>query len=310
MKGRHILLALLCAALWGGSFSVINWGLHDLPPLAFAGLRFAMVAALVLVIPRPKVPFHMIMLYGFTWGAMQFGGLFIALNAGLPTGLSSLLAQTQVFFTVVFVGLLKWETLRVHHYFGLLLACCGLAFVSMGHEYSVPPLAILSSLLGATGWAIGNLVVRSIHVSGAQADTPGFIIWASLVPTIVLGGLSMLSEDPEQLKSLEIAEVSRIIAAVTYQSIAALLLGSMAWNHLLRHYKASIVAPFSLLVPVVGLTIGISFMHESLTPLQTLGRLSLTAALGVNLRCAPLTDRANRQCDRNEVHRSKSTPAF
>lgn len=293
MEGRHILLALLCAVLWGGSFSVINWGLRDIPPLAFASLRFAMVAALVLVIPRPQVPIHMILLYGLTWGVMQFGGLFIALSAGLPSGLGSVLSQTQVFFTVIFIGLLKWETLKAQHYFGLLLACCGLGFISTGQENSVPPVALLSSLIGAAGWAVGNLVVRFFHASGVHADTAGFIVWASLAPAVVLGILSILTEDLEQVKSMQGLGAARVAVAVIYQAIAALLLGTMAWNHLLRHYKASTVAPFSLLVPVVGISIGVGFMNESITLSQMLGCLALLAALAVNFWFASRTYRTN-----------------
>ena len=96
------MLALVCVLVWGGSFSVIRWGLQDLPPLAFASLRFGLVALLIPFVPRPTINWSTIFLYGTGWGAVQFSGLFLAIHHGLPTSLSSVLAQSQVFFTLLF----------------------------------------------------------------------------------------------------------------------------------------------------------------------------------------------------------------
>jgi O-acetylserine/cysteine efflux transporter len=282
MRISHLLLALLCVLVWGGSFAVIQWGLHDLPPLAFASLRFATVAVLALLLPRPAVPIRLLLMYGFTWGAVQFGALFLAIYAGMPTGLSSVLAQSQVLFTLLLATLFGFERLRLQHLLGMALACGGLTCIVTDSAYPVPILALLCSLIGALGWAAGNLVVRHLQMSGHRPDSTAFIAWASILPTLCLALASLLWE-PHQTLTFEQGQWLPALLAILYQGIVALLLGTLAWNRLLRHYPASRVAPFSLLVPVVGLSIGVGMLGESLSLLQFSGCLLLLGAVLVNL---------------------------
>jgi drug/metabolite transporter (DMT)-like permease len=69
----HLVLALFVAAVWGTNFVVISVGLDDLPPLLFAGLRFLLVAAFAVVVPRPRIGWGSLAAYGLLIGAGQFG---------------------------------------------------------------------------------------------------------------------------------------------------------------------------------------------------------------------------------------------
>lgn len=283
MQPRHLALALACAGLWGASFAVIRWGLGDLPPLAFASLRFVLVAMLALFLPRPALPWRALLAYGLSWGAIQFAGLFIALHAGMPSGIGSVLAQAQAFLTVLLVVAIGWERLRSRHLAVFALAAAGLAGIAFDRQQPVPALALAWSLAGAAGWAGGNVIVRKLQLDGYRADSAAFVAWASIVPAGVLGVLSLWLEDLGQLAGLDAGRLLRAMAAVDYQGLLALLLGTMAWNRLLRHYPASAVAPFSLLVPVLGLALGALVLHEQLSTAQLAGCLLLLAALAINL---------------------------
>jgi len=48
MKAIHIAAVLLVPLLWGLQYVVIKAGLAVLPPLFFAGLRFAVIAAILI----------------------------------------------------------------------------------------------------------------------------------------------------------------------------------------------------------------------------------------------------------------------
>ncbi len=50
---RDMMLAAGVAAAWGFNFLVIGWGMHGIPPLLFVAIRFAVVAAFIVVVPRP-----------------------------------------------------------------------------------------------------------------------------------------------------------------------------------------------------------------------------------------------------------------
>lgn len=283
MKPRHLALAFSCVLLWGGSFAVIRWGMQDLPPMAFASLRFACVAVFAVLLPPPAVPWKLLVAYGLAWGAIQFGGLFLAIHAGLPSGLGSVLAQSQAFFTLLLVHWIGGEELRPAQYVVVGLAIAGIVLVCLDQDRPIPGAALIAALAGAAGWALGNLIVRHIQIHRGRADSLSFVSWASIVPMLVLASFSVLLEDVRPTQLWQSMNAGRALVAVAYQGVAALLLGTLAWNRLLRHYPASAIAPFSLLVPCIGLVMGGVLFHESLGAAQSAGCALFLAALLIHV---------------------------
>ncbi|WP_064010749.1 EamA family transporter [Methylomonas methanica] len=286
MAPRHIALALLCVLVWGGSFSVIRWGLQDLPPLAFASLRFGLVALLIPFVPRPNTSWRTIVVYGLGWGAVQFSGLFLAIHHGMPTSLSSVLAQSQVFFTMLFGMILRLESLNIRKGLSLGLALAGLSIIASDESAEVPTIAMALSLMGAAGWASGNIVVRMVATAGQRSDSLAFVVWASLIPAVILACLSAEFENHTAIFNLNTATSVSVTIAVLYQSLGALLIGTLAWNRLLRHYPATTVASFSLLTPIIGLSIGCLFWGETLSISAFVGSTLLLFGLISNLSVA------------------------
>ncbi len=101
--------------VWGTNFTIIRVGLDTLPPLLFAALRFTFVLIpAVFFLPRPKVSWWYLAVYGFTLGFGQFGILFIAMNGMISPGLASLVIQMQVFFTIGISMARSGERLGAH----------------------------------------------------------------------------------------------------------------------------------------------------------------------------------------------------
>ena len=101
MRPRHLLLALSIVLIWGVNFAIIKLGLRQVSPLALGVMRFFLAAfPWVFFIKRPNVPLSMIAAYGLLIFALQFGFLFTGMKIGMSAGLSSLILQLQVFFTI------------------------------------------------------------------------------------------------------------------------------------------------------------------------------------------------------------------
>ncbi|ESD21529.1 hypothetical protein HMPREF1597_02486 [Escherichia coli 907701] len=67
MSRKDGVLALLVVVVWGLNFVVIKVGLHNMPPLMLAGLRFMLVAfPAIFFVARPKVPLNLLLGYGLT----------------------------------------------------------------------------------------------------------------------------------------------------------------------------------------------------------------------------------------------------
>jgi O-acetylserine/cysteine efflux transporter len=161
MTFRDRLLATAVAVLWGGNFLAIHVGLQHFPPLFMAALRFAVIAVpTLLLVPRPRVPLRWLLGYGLGFGTVQFVFLFVAMDIGMPTGLASLVLQASAPFTVLLAAALLREPMSLRQGIGIGLAVIGLVAIAVARAQSAALLPVLLTLLGALGWAFGNLANR------------------------------------------------------------------------------------------------------------------------------------------------------
>ena len=287
MQARHLGLALLVILVWGVNFAVIKVGLTGVPPLLLAALRFLLAALpLTLFLRPPKVPLRLYLAFGLTMLIGQFAFLFTALHVGMPSGLASLVLQAQSFFTLaltVFWFKEKWHGRQLA---GLLLAALGLMLIGSTHGASMPLAGFVLTVLAALMWACGNIVSRAVGRHGPMNQL-AFVVWASLVPPLPFLALSYVIEGPaamtEALHSFSLSS----LAAVVYIAWASTLFGSAAWNFLLSRYPVNRIAPFTLLVPLVGLSTGWLAMGEVLLPIHLIGGAMLMAGLLINLYGVP-----------------------
>ena len=133
MTRKDGLLALLVVVVWGLNFVVIKLGLHNMPPLMLAGLRFMLVAfPALLFVARPVIPLRLLLGYGLTISFGQFAFLFCAIGLGMPAGLASLVLQAQAFFTIILGAFVFGERLQGKQLAGIALAIFGVLVLVEG----------------------------------------------------------------------------------------------------------------------------------------------------------------------------------
>ncbi|SOY52645.1 putativeE.coli eamA, predicted transporter; DUF6; putative permease (fragment) [Cupriavidus taiwanensis] len=133
MQARDRLLALAIICVWGVNFVVIKVGLAGVPPMLLGALRFLLVVfPAILFVPRPRVPWRLLLAYGATISLGQFAFLFYAMAVGMPAGLASLVLQSQAFFTLAIAALWLGEPVRWHNLAGMAVAAGGLALIGAG----------------------------------------------------------------------------------------------------------------------------------------------------------------------------------
>jgi len=258
---RHALLALAVVVVWGSNFTVARLGLRELPPLLFTFLRFffAFLPA-AFFIRRPNVPWRHLAAYGVLIGVVQFGLLNIALKNGISPGTASLVMQTQAFITIGLSIVLTGEQVHLSQWASMALAVAGLLIIFAHGGQDATPLGLMLTLIGATGWAVGNQVSR---LSG-NVDMLGYIVWSSLFAWPPLLVMSLAVDGwPAIVHGLQTAGAVTW-ATVAYQSFANALFGFGVWAWLLARYPTATVAPISLLVPVFGITISALVLGEAL----------------------------------------------
>ncbi|MFI8876033.1 EamA family transporter [Streptomyces sp. NPDC055243] len=278
MRPAHVLLALLVTAVWGVNFVVIEVGLDHFPPLLFSALRF-LVAALpaVFFVGPPKVAWKWIVGVGLVLGVAKFGLLFIGMDAGMPAGTSSLVLQIQAVFTALFAFVALGERPGGVRLAGMLIALAGIGVAAVD-EGEAGPLTAFVLLIGAAAcWGASNVLTRK----ASPPDSLNFMVWVSTVPVLPLLGLSLLFEGPTAdlaaLRSLDWQGVGIIV----YVAWITTVFGFGAWGYLLRRHPASTVAPFSLLVPVFGMSAAGLVLGESVSPLGWCAAALLVGGVGL-----------------------------
>ncbi|MBB5018112.1 O-acetylserine/cysteine efflux transporter [Chitinivorax tropicus] len=284
MPIRDIALALIIVTIWGFNFVVIKWGLHGVPPLLLCALRFlAVVFPAIFLVKRPKVPWQDVALYGVTWAVVQFGFLFSALHVGMPAGLASVVLQCQAFFTLLFAAVWVNERWRPSQLLGLLVATGGLWLIGSAHGQAMSLMGFVLTICGAAGWGLSNVVVRRMTQRVANVDMLGFVVWASLLPMLVFTALSLALEGVGPVMHALTNLDGTSIFSVLYLAYAATVVGYGLWTGLLKRHPANSVAPFSLLVPWVGLLSASLLLDEQLNPQQWAGSLLLMSGLIMNV---------------------------
>jgi O-acetylserine/cysteine efflux transporter len=283
MTPKDLFLALVVVLAWGVNFVVIKVGLHGVPPMLLGALRFLLAAfPAVLIVKRPQLPLKWLLAYGLTISFGQFAFLFSAMYVGMPAGLASVVLQAQAFFTLGFAAIFLHERFHAQNVIGLLIAAGGLAVIGLqsgGGAQGMTLAGFALTLCAAGMWALGNIVTKKV----GKVDLVGLVVWGSLIPPLPFLVFSYFVEGPQRMVgALEGIGVTSVLAIV-YLAFVATLLGYSLWSRLLSRYPASQVAPFSLLVPIVGLASASVLLGEHLTVAQVGGAALVMGGLFVNV---------------------------
>ncbi|MDQ0754282.1 O-acetylserine/cysteine efflux transporter [Arthrobacter sp. B3I4] len=280
MSPRHSGLALLVAVLWGINFVAIDLGLHpagaQMPPLLFVAMRFTLVVfPCIFFIRKPDVSWKAIIGVGLLMSAGQFGLLYLAMALGMPAGLASLVLQAQVLLTVLLAAGILAERPTRRQVAGVVLGIAGLAVVAVGRSLVAPLLPLLIVLAAALSWAGGNIVARKAKAASGL----GLVVWSGAVVPVPLAGLSLLVDGPAAVSAALLDLQPVTVISALYTAVFGSLVGYGIWNRLLGLYPSSAVVPFTLLVPVVGMTTAWLVLSEVPSAADVAGGLLLLAGV-------------------------------
>ena len=280
MQPRDRLLALLVAVCWGLNFPATALALQHFPPLLMVALRFGILAIPTLIfVPRPQVKLRWLIGTGLGIGLLQFAFLYLGMAAGMPAGLASLVLQASAPSTVVLAGVFLAERITRQQVVGVLLSVAGLGAIALHRGETAALLPVVLTLAGALGWAIGNLCSRR-----AAAPNPFHLtLWMSVIPPIPMLAVSLLVEGPQRIAtSLATAFTPQALPALfglLYIIVIATVLGYGIWNSLLARYPSSSVAPFSMLVPIVGVLSSWAMFGERIDAIEAVAGAAVLAGV-------------------------------
>lgn len=280
MPIRHIVLALSVAVVWGLSFIAIRWGVDEVAPLLLTALRYVFAALpAVFFVKRPAVGWPLLIGYGLAIGVGQFGLLFVAIKLGMPAGLSSLVIQLQVFFTIFLAFAFFGERPGLAQLGGAAVALAGIGAIAVDRLEGAALLPLLLTIAAAGCWGLGNMVGKA----AGRIDMLGFVVWSALIPPIPLFLASLLLDGPGAIPLAMEQLTFKGVGSIAFMAYIATLFGFGAWAWLLSRYSTGQVAPFALFVPVAGIASAALFLGEAITGAEVIGSVLVFAGLLINV---------------------------
>lgn len=275
---RRVLPALLVCVIWGVNFSAIEQAAEVFPPMLLAFLRFLLcVVPVILFVQRPQVSVWAIVGYGLTFGVLQFAFLFAGMSVGAGAGVASFLLQSQAFFTVLLSFLMLNERTKRYQVVGLVLGFLGITVVLLTQNENVTLLGGGLVVAAGLSWGSANLIVKVVKPDNALS----FIVYASAVAVLPFLALTLIVDGPTTIVSAFRDARWPAYASLLYLVYPTTLVGYAIWNRLLKTYPAVSVAPFALLIPIVGV-LGAALWHgENPTGPQYVGFAAILGGLVV-----------------------------
>lgn len=280
MRPAHIALAFLVAVIWGANFVVIKLALTGFPPILLTALRFALACLPALLIPRPAgIGFRQLALVSTFLFTAHYVFLFMGMDQGMAPGLASIVLQCQAFLTMLFAAGMLGERPKAQQLAGAGVAAAGLVVTGSTVGLDVTWGGFILTLLAAASWAMGNVLMRRLP----PTPTLPLMVWLSTVPPLPVFALSLAVEGPDRVWAALTGFGWTAGLSLLYIVCLSTLVAFGIWGMLLREYKASLVAPFSLLVPVTGTIAAHLAFGETFGPVRLLGMALLFAGIVITI---------------------------
>ncbi|HKU03388.1 MAG TPA: EamA family transporter, partial [Arthrobacter sp.] len=173
---------------------------------------------------------------------------------------------------------------------GVGLGVAGLALVAVGRSAVAPLLPLVIVLAAALSWAAGNVIARKAKAASGL----GLVVWSGAVVPLPLAALSVLVDGPGTVwQSLANLQAPTMVSAL-YTAVFASLVGYGIWNRLLANHPSSAVVPFTLLVPVVGMSAAWLVLAEIPSPTELAGGMLLLGGVATAVLTGPGRKRQRR----------------
>jgi O-acetylserine/cysteine efflux transporter len=275
MTLQHFLLMVLICTIWGFNFVAAKVGVTELPPLLFTGLRFLLLALILIPFLKPAGGrMRDVLQIAFFNGPLHFALMFVGVSLTAASVVAVVVQLTVPFATILSIVMLG-EIIHWRRWTGIAMTFAGVMIISFDPHVFDSLAGVAFAAAGALAAAIATILMRRLTGVGVfQLQS-----WTAVVaaPTLLLASLIF---ETGQLDAIANAEAAGWWALL-FTAIGASLIGHNVYFWLLQRYEVSLVAPLSLLSPILGVVFGIWLLDEPLTARLVVGATIAFAGVAV-----------------------------
>jgi drug/metabolite transporter (DMT)-like permease len=266
-NNKTIIAYILVCLLWGSTYLAIRIGVGEFPPFVFAGMRFLIAGAIMLVysllkgiqIPKKPVDILKISAVGLflLWGG---NGCVVFAETWVSSGMASLLVSTVPLFMVLIELALRLNTkISIKTWIGLLIGFGGVATLVLlnSNVESIDLKGALMLLFGSFMWACGSVYSKTFKAEGS--------VVAHIAIQMLAGGLglsitgALLGEIPK----IHITAVG--IGALSYLIILGSIVGYSCYIYILKKWPIAKAGTYAYVNPVVAVFLGFMVLSEPIS---------------------------------------------
>lgn len=283
-------LAMLCAALWGGTAVAIRFSVDTLPPVGLAGLRFGIAAIFMwfwCCWERSGLRLEQGQLRPVLWSGVLLFFQIATFNVGVQWSNSthgSLFVNTYIFWVVAAERFVSPQMrLTARKLSGLILAAAGCALVMLLDINRDQ--AAATSVVGDQATLAGDVMlmasafilgIKTVYTKVAtRVVEPGkLMFWHDIVGTVLFALYSIAFEETT-LGDFSMPAVLGLL----YQAIVVGGFCFAVSARLLQRHAASEVSVFSFATPLFGLALGVWLRGDALSPWLLVSGVSVATGI-------------------------------
>jgi drug/metabolite transporter (DMT)-like permease len=275
----------LLGLIWGSSFLWIKIAVGEVGPFVLVAFRlaFGLVGLLVLMLwQRQSLPRDRKTLAAFLFlGVVNTAVPFVLISWGetrIDSALAAILDATVPLFTIVIAHFwLHDEKITLPRAAGLVVGFVGI-LILMSRDLGITALkgnvwGQVAVLVASVSYAIASTFSRKVLRDQPPLVQSTMIV---LVGGAVVWGITPVVERPLVLPALPITWL-----ALAWLGLLGSCLAYLLYFYLLNAWGATRTTVVTYVFPVIGLALGILFLHETLDWRLAVGSLLVMAGIGV-----------------------------
>ncbi|NTU79419.1 MAG: EamA family transporter [Chloroflexales bacterium] len=268
------LTMVVVVLIWGANFSVTKIALQQIPPLAFAGLRFLVASALLWLAlrvfegrrPLPPGALRRLIWLGVIGNSIYQLCFLLGLSITTAANASLIIATTPAMVAAVGAAL-GIERLRRVAVVGIVLAISGVVIILAARGLHFGGRGLLGDLLllgCAISWTVYTLGVRSL---GSGISPLAITTWTTITgtPGLLLMGL------PDIMRTDWSSVSTSGWAGLAYSAVLGVVLAYLLWNNSVRVAGSNRTAIYGCAIPMVATLVAWPVLGEAPTWIQAAG---------------------------------------
>jgi drug/metabolite transporter (DMT)-like permease len=276
-RWKTLLAFAIIYLVWGSTFLAIRIGVHEVPPLLLAGMRFFAAGIILFAWMRATGTASP---SGREWASatvlavliflVDYGLVFWA-EQRVPSGITAvMLATIPVFTALLEILILRTQKLTLRLGCALVVGLAGVAvLVSRSVGFGDAPIersGAIALVVGAISWSLASVLSRKLRLpeskvmsSGAQMLVGGILL---LLAAAIFGEFNGFHWR---------AVSSGAWLALAYLTVAGSIIAFTAYVWLIHHESPTKVGTYAYVNPVIAVVLGYFLGGEALGPRTILG---------------------------------------